>query len=277
MKRTLLSTAVVVAAIFCTAGMASAGLINYYSFDSDTLVDEAALYSQNAGTTLTNTTMGDGAGQGTTFVTGLGGEGKALYVKLGQALNWTSNDADLNLGQNFTVEMWIRSAEGQSFNGQTYSTFMSATNISVGKTGYYDGMPQTLRIGASSINPLDFNASTTSGPLGTGWNHLAFVARDGQGYYYYNGVEYAVGATGILPTAIAMSIGINDNPLSYPAGVRVYLDDIAMWNEGLSAATIQSHATGNGYGLTTLDVPEPATLCLLALGGVAAWIRKRKA
>lgn len=276
MKRALFSSVAFAVAVCLLGGTASAGLVNYYSFDSETLVDEAALYTQNVGTTATDTTMGDTAAQGTSFVTGLGGEGKALYVKLGQALNWTTNDADLNLGQNFTVEMWIRSVDGASFHGQTYSTFMTATNIGVSKSGYYEYMPQTLRIGSSSINPINFDTTTTSGPLGTGWNHIAFVARDGQGYYYYNGAEYAVGATGVMPTAIAMSIGINDNPASYPAGVRVYTDDIAMWNEALSAATIQAHATGGGYGLTTLPIPEPATLAVLVTGAVAGLSRLRR-
>jgi len=256
------------------AGGAQGALINYYSFNGQNTNDEAGVYSQNGGMSATNANMTGAAG--VSYVAGIGRSydpsqtaDYALYVKFGQQFNLPGADADLALGQAFTVEMWVHAGAGGGFTNNTSATFMTATDFNITKAGYGDPGTRSAKIGASTNG----NVTTWSG---TGWHQIALVSDGTTGTYYYDGVATSVGPVGTMATNISMAIGVAGSGGNYSPGMDVYIDDLAMWNESRSAAQIAIDATATGPGLGLTVAPEPATMAVLALGGVAALLKRKR-
>lgn len=264
-------------ALLMLVGGAQAGLINYYSFNSQNMVDEANIYNQNTGTTVTTASWAySGAASTPTYVVGTGRSyngapgNYALYITSGNgfssAMVLPSSDADVALGSAFTVELWVNPNGG--YTSSTSVTFMSATNFQITKSGYGDPGTETAKIGAAT-------AAVGSWPQ-TGWHHIALVSDGTNGTFYRDGVATSLGAVGSMGVNTAIKIGLETMNTTYPNGWDVYVDDVAMWNVALSASTIADHAqlsAGAGYGLT---VPEPATLAVLGIGGLGVWFRSRR-
>lgn len=128
------------------------------------------------------------------------------------------------------------------------------------------------------------NGSESAGALTLGqWHHLAVVVnggnhqvtfwRDGQsaGGFFFSGSFYP---------APVPQLNIGGEP-SYGNPTQGYwdgkLDDLALWTRALSSQEIGGiyNAGLNGQSLLSL-VPEPTTAPLVALGGIAIFIRQRR-
>lgn len=263
------------------ASSASAALINYYSFDSGTpMVDEAALYAQNGGANNTDLTFGDPAAKGMTLVTGRDGTGSAIYVRgnggngtgFGQAIQWPGGDADIALGSNFTIEMWINSGTGR-WGDYTNVQFLLANNMNINVTDSGVGGNETVTVGGGAATMADWSAGV--------WHHLAIVVSGGTSLQtYWDGVASGSATIPSLGTTTSLRMGNPTATTVYPSPVPIdaWIDDIAMWNQALSGSAIASHYAGGGgaasYGLT--PVPEPASMGLLVIGGLAMLARSRK-
>ncbi|MCE5278622.1 MAG: LamG-like jellyroll fold domain-containing protein [Planctomycetaceae bacterium] len=279
MRKSLTAIAMVsVAAFFCP--MASAALVNYYSFNSQTMADEAYKYTQNVGANQTDGTMDDPRPIGTFYRTGIGSKydpaetgDYALAIKgqyqayESQAFTLPTGNADLNLGTNFTIEMWVHTGDSNTYGGHTYSRFMTAGNYSISTTS---GNSQSLTVtGGTGLGSLNWNPTAT-------WHHLALVFRPDDTYtYYWDGVaSNSTYNTSTFGVTTIWQIGSGSTERYAANTTDVWIDDLAFWNTALTDSEIQAHKVAGGLGL--ILIPEPATLCLLGAGGVALYCRKRR-
>ena len=282
MRNAIVAVTVVV---FLFGGVASAGLVNYYSFNLQTLDDEASNYTQNSGLNETDLSMqlADGTDIRSpvhvlTFPTGIGtdydgsGGDYAVHVKGNyhdyrgaDQLDFPGSNADVNLGATGTIEMWIHSGETEAnWGGHTSATFLKASNYNI-------SLP------SSKIPTVNVSGGTsTTGtvwPVGS-WDHIAITYGGGTYQWYYNGVADGAAGTGDLSGTTTLQIGRYGAVRYTPGATDSWIDDLAMWDTTLSAATILAHADGTGLGLTV--IPEPVTLSLVALAGVGLLRRRRK-
>jgi hypothetical protein len=111
-------------------------------------------------------------------------------------------------------------------------------------------------------------------PVGE-WTHFALTyevsGSDYTAVFYTNGVERlntTVAGTGTVNfDAIGSSIGAWMNSGTPERFVSGGLDEFAIYDYALSAGDVASHYAA---------VPEPSSMALLAVGGVSAWILRRR-
>jgi hypothetical protein len=268
MMKKLFAAAIVVT--MALAGSASANLVNYYSFNSATLNDEAPSYMENTGTGVSNLVMNDSQNLGTVYVQGIGSNynpvnapgDQAIWVKGGhdtscEALALTGvPDVDLSAGgtHGWTLEFWVQAVNG-SYGGNTADVFMNSTpgtgpNMNMGD--YTSPSEPTITVNGRSATQDGTWYSTSH----TIWHHIAIVAaNDGSWQYYYDGVVHAANATtGTTSTISAIKWGIDalggGGGSPRPNGANIYMDDLAMWDVPLSSSTVAAHAVPGGLGLT---------------------------
>ncbi|MFH1861368.1 MAG: LamG-like jellyroll fold domain-containing protein [bacterium] len=194
-----------------------------------------------------NGTLGTKSGYGAmpTYATGKAGQGFRIpdrygYVNVG-------NNSSLDITGDYTVEAWVKS--------DTHSDLIHSSWNIITQKGYrnefglYKGDPKM------SFKPYNNSGSSflvdyddTNMEAGT-WYHVAGVRRGNMVELYVNGalVESKNNFTGLLGTKPGelMTIG-NSKPGSQNGFVGV-IDEVKVWNRGLSAAEIgQIYYTGSG-------------------------------
>jgi len=164
----------------------------------------------------------------------------------------------------FTMEAWFKTDPAKSTPGGTIVSLTEDGVVSDAFEMYIkDGvLKMHFRNGFSTAYP----AGTTA-VVDAQWHHVAMVCTPGHASLYLDGaatpeIDVAVSQSwnGVVDT---LRIGGRDRNTSLFVGA---LDEVAVYNTALSPAQITAHYDA---------VPEPATLGLLALGGLAGLRRRR--
>lgn len=152
-----------------------------------------------------------------------------------------------------------------------YSTFEGSSEMS-------------LYLADQQVQPgvinVDYGESSSS--LSTGqWYFLAFVANASSDQITFMQNNVATGTFGYTGQMLASSsqLNIGDDPSDTSPGQGNWegkIDDMAIWTRPLSSGELTTiyDAGLAGEPLLTL-VPEPSTLALLAIGGIAWFVRRR--
>lgn len=256
MKSSVIATLVALASL----QYGSAALVAHLTFDDPTDL-------------LKNT------GSGTIVWGGSVGITAEVDGKFGGALSLTttsdvySNQAGTALGTDlnlFTVGMHVRQIPGganQMLNWQDFASFGDDNNSTfkfefTGDTKkaalYSDGSP-----GGGTVN---IGPSATGSVVNVGgWHHLAMVSDGAFMSFYIDGALQGsaaytgTGALDAIQLAGAYGAGRKQN---------VQIDDLAIWNEALTADQIA--------GISSSAIPEPTSVALLGLSGLGLLLRRRR-
>lgn len=281
--RAVLSVAVLLT--FTCAGVDASGT-THFAFDETgggTATDSAGNLSGDLVAKGAQAALGDPTGALPTFVPGK--FGNALYVDgVGgnndtPGLNIRSGDfsvLDYGTTTDFSLAYWLKSdpnyeiisadsiysglyGEGGTFSG---SAFQFTATRSGGFNGHY------LRYGSPSSGDTKPSADYDGPALITDdeWHHYAWtVDRDGDTTMYLDGEAVAtrpVDSTGI---DFSGATGINVMGDQYGGSI----DELLVTDQALSAEAVNSLFTSN-------VVPEPTTLALLVVGGLAVFLGIRR-
>jgi uncharacterized protein len=260
-----MTTLLVVGMVAVLSGSASADLIGHWKFDDA------------AGTTAI-----DSSGNGRDLDQVQAAGGWIVAGKIGGAYNLPRFSADatesdaLNLDGTGTVTLsaWVASRTGTNYEGIAgFEGTGSAGDIYSLKMDNSDGINWTVLPShgpaPSSDTLANYAAATTDG-----WVHVVGVFEQGVGStLYVNGAVAATAAAGspipdkTPPSFFRVGVYYN-NGYQFTGSI----DDVQLYNEALSAADVGSLFNNPGS-----VIPEPATMSLLALGGLAILRRRRRA
>ncbi len=221
---------------------AEPGLISYYNFDNQNAND---LVSANHGIMA-------GVAQ---FTGGLGGGGDRAFLMDG-ASDWIVFDAPefdfRNSSGSGTIEAWVR-ADWTSDPG--YNPYLLADS---------DGMNNNY------IVQMNQNKSVMAGfaipPAGTNWHHMAVVFYFGNRTLYWDGVARGTAWQPLYSQTPAVLLQVGSWSTT---GLQMWIgaiDDLAIYNIGLSATTVQNHYQTMLFG--TVAVTPVSLSVSLANGNV---------
>ena len=270
-KNTRPSLAVAALAICGLAAPANAaivdGLVEYWELDGDY---NAGVDASHAGSLVTT-----GAGSGT-FVTGKFGSaidlsnsgGNQAYISVGG----DENDMDF-AGGNMSFSAWY-TTESLYTNWQTLAGKGEGNGWRIARAGG-SGNGMTF----SGRKPHNFAAQTDD--QSGGWHHLVTTVEGGiRTDMYVDGELVGSDTSGYALQDRANAMQIGGNPDAANRGWNGNIDDVAVWDRVLTADEVSSiYNGGDGASIGSLTgsgVPEPSSIALLGLGGLALAFRKRR-
>ena len=274
LKQTKRIPALLVFAGAALSSQADAGLLAHYKLDGDA-TDSAGsndLTAYNNGVSADPTITGAGGAAG----------GYASFDG-GNLLNTTFVPVTGNDSR--TLSMWVRtSADNSASTGATTTFFAGWGGTDATAVNRYD-----LGLEATKNDQFrnEFNAGAVTSSTGTAindgtWRHVA-VTWDGSAVtFYLDGAAYGTTNRAAINTAsvIGITLGADTRAGGVLSGTTTQtpnrffvgdIDDVQVYDTALQATDIQTLFANPGTA-----IPEPGSLGLLALGGLACLRRRRR-
>lgn len=254
---------------------AQGALVQYWTFDDAAGTTAASAVSGNTGILVPG-------GTGPTWVTsGLATPiATRSYMPSTAALSFNPTGPDyVNLGNigiattpssgAATLSMWVRPtslASDMRLYGQLSGLATQGGAARTGATGLIEIWTGSTWVSAAPAGSLS---------AGT-WTHLAMVWTNNSVQTYVNGVP-ALTATSNFQFSGA-NFGLGARLLNtFGNAYNGRFDDVAIWNNALSAVQIASLASGASILTAPLPVPEPSSSVLLMMGACGLMtLRRRK-
>lgn len=260
-KATLTLIAIIALATVSAYAGLDTGLVEYWEFDGGY---DAAVTASHAGTL---TTTGNGSG---TFVTGKFNEAIDLESSTGNqayiVVGGDESDFDF-VGGSMSVSLWYT----------TESLYVSyQTLVAKGESGAWrfarrSGTANAVQFAGPGSIVVDGEIDHQDGS----WHHAVATVdgTSGTTSLYIDGTLMGTSTGTIGDRGNPMQIG--GNPDAANRSWDGNFDDVAVWNRALSADEVTAiWNNGDGASVSSL-VPEPATIGLLAIGGLGLLRRRR--
>ena len=246
------------------AGHASADLVGYWTLDGDAL--DSSTYG-NDGTINGNvTSTADRFGNPSGAMSFAGGGGDNIDV---------GNAASLNPTGAMTITAWVYLDSTSPVHGGRNGRILGkmdgggqrawSTGIEASSGGV--DWPATLQVSSNGSDVIS-SIDDASLPLDQ-WVHYAGVYDPGASMKVYLDGDLAFNLTTGIPASQYSSNGhsvlIGNRPACGNCGWYGALDEVRIYNEALTQAQIEA----------VMAIPEPATILMLGLGGLALIRRKR--
>lgn len=246
------------------AGSASAALVGYWPLDGD--ATDLSDYG-NHGTIVGNVTpTADRFGNLAGAMSFAGGGGDAIDV---------GDPAELQLSGAMTITAWVYLDSTSDVHGRRNARVISkmdgggrrSWSLNIEKETGGVPFPGTLQVSSNGSDVISLNDTETL-PLDQ-WLHMAGVYKPGEAMeLYLNGVLQVTKTTDVPASQHSnnsTSVLIGNRPACGDCGWYGALDEVRIYNEVLTAAQVQA----------VMAIPEPATVLMLGLGGLALIRRKR--
>ncbi|MFW6164383.1 MAG: LamG domain-containing protein [Planctomycetota bacterium] len=266
-------TATVLAlALALAAASAQAGVVAYYSFDDETATDLSP--NGNHGVEGSGVVYSPDTpfGTGLSFETPAQGSAHVITVPTSDSLE--------AIDDQFTLSFWMRARLADQ--GNWVRIFQHGTEANGDQTWLVDRFSSTDRTNMR-VDTVDdpgppfvdgqFNQNiATGGPttFDDQWHHLAYVIDNGSFKKFVDGAvtsgSYKHGAG--LANTRPLYMGGRNGTAQYVG----LLDEVALYDQPLDDDLVRMLANG----APPLNIPEPATVSLLALGGLALVRRRRR-
>lgn len=254
MKGTNLLMAVAVIGL-AFASASEAALLSEYTFDTDAR-DATGLRN---GLLVGSAAIANGGGMVGSGWLKLDGAYGAVALAPGLAV--------LNNLTNWSIATWVKVDNGTNPGGGADAIFGTPVWDAAHPNLYYRTDVAPSRVDVPQDRPVSWvvgNVSTTNVPaVPTGWFHVALTGQGANLALYINGVLESTATTGVAANfadSVGPAIGDDNSGGRYFTGG---IDEFRIYDNTLTASEVLALAT----------VPEPASLVLVALGGLLVWRR----
>lgn len=245
------------------AGNASADLKGYWALDGDAL--DSSAYGNHGAINGSVAAAADRFGNPSGAMSFAGGSGDNINV---------GQPAALNLTGAMTITAWVYLDSSSPVHGARSSRILAKMGASRAWSTGIEKEPQAGVLYPATIQVSE-TGSTIVGlhddnqlPLDE-WVHFAGVYTPGTSLeVYLNGDLSAIRTTGIPASQFSNNgrdVLIGNRPDSSDCGWYGSLDEVRIYSDALSETEIEA----------VMAIPEPATMLMLGLGGLALMRRKR--